>query len=390
MINTCLLVLSLPSVIPVTQTIHLTTSLDIKHSVYKWASAVPGDVFELGPGVKLTSSTGDGVIDGAGLARGVVTSTGTTNVRIAGLTFQDCRRMFGDWPVAITLLGGDRPSQSGGRNIIDNCVFIESGRVEVGGYGHFVKNSTFWRSPDTAVHEGVYPLAWDKFSENGCSNCTFQNLTFVQCAYKQLPNWDGGVMYAGRSFASRNKVQHVSFYSNNGVCFYRDDAYSWTDLDRLFGLGNFGMLLKIGGGQYNTLQRVIDVDSAQASVWDDRANKQNGTNGTHAGAYRNGAWHDFSHGGPWNHGGLSGISGPGNTSMYGKLTAELRAVMSPEALNWRTALGPRYLKFFSEEATFATSGSIEYRREGVTPPIQNGYGQPLNHPGVTIQSALPM
>ena len=351
MINTCLLVLSLPSVIPVTQTIHLTTSLDIKHSVYKWASAVPGDVFELGPGVKLTSSTGDGVIDGAGLARGVVTSTGTTNVRIAGLTFQDCRRMFGDWPVAITLLGGDRPSQSGGRNIIDNCVFIESGRVEVGGYGHFVKNSTFWRSPDTAVHEGVYPLAWDKFSENGCSNCTFQNLTFVQCAYKQLPNWDGGVMYAGRSFASRNKV---------------------------------------GGGQYNTLQRVIDVDSAQASVWDDRANKQNGTNGTHAGAYRNGAWHDFSHGGPWNHGGLSGISGPGNTSMYGKLTAELRAVMSPEALNWRTALGPRYLKFFSEEATFATSGSIEYRREGVTPPIQNGYGQPLNHPGVTIQSALPM
>ena len=103
--------------------------------------------------------------------------------------------------------------------------------------------------------------------------------------------------------------------------------------------------------------------------------------------YQPGAWHAFAHNGPWSHGTLSG---PASPSIYGKLQAELRAVLSPEALNWRAALGTKYLKIFTNESTFATSGKIEYRAEQGTPVMTNGYGQPLNHPGVTIQSALPM
>ena len=375
----------------VTQPIVLAASRDIKHAQYVWASTTPGTVFEIprGSGIKLWSSTGDGVIDGAGIARAVTFGTETSGCRLAGITIRKARLATGSVYVgnlSVTMRGGSRATQSGGRNVIDNCVFEDSGCVEIGGFGHYVKNSVFWRSPDMAVHQGIAPLAWDKPNDFGVSKLTLQNLQFIQCAYTKPTNWDGGVVYAGRSFGSNDcRWERLSFYSCNGDCVMWDDGQSFMYADRIFGLGNKGRLLMIGGGTGNTLLRVTDVSSALASVWDDRMNARNGVGGLDT--YQHGAWHAFAHNGPWSHGTLSG---PASPSIYGKLQAELRAVLSPEALNWRTALGTKYLNIFTNESTFATSGKIEYRAEQGTKPIENGYGQPLNHPGVTIQSALPM
>jgi hypothetical protein len=168
----------------------------------------------------------------------------------------------------VLLTGGDRRTLAPGGNAVEDCTFVECGRVlrsynpavVVEGVGNRVAHCAVRRHPHIAL--------WFRGNDH-----VIEANEFAEVVYE---TGDAGAIYCGRDWTAQGTVVRGNLFHDitgsdaryqNAV--YLDDMASGSTVeDNLFLRCNWGVL--VGGGRDVTLRGNAFVDCARAVSWDAR------------------------------------------------------------------------------------------------------------------------
>lgn len=329
------------------------------------ATVVAGASFA-GPGLFDASGTtrvtlrGPGTLDGFNHAVNAFSGSSTTKeFAVENLTLY---RTIGH------LIGGNRRAMIHGNNRVVGCRFNQAG-LAMAGVRPLVRGCTFTESVEKAIQIGIPPLEWDEIDVLSANGFMIEDCDFNGCYTSGTGTTDDGVLYMGRDFTSDGYINNVRFNACKAVSLYVDDMFSNLTATNLQWNANVGRDFLVGGGRNVHLQGV-STNAGQASIWDDRGNKDSLMRTPGSPPSGGLSWHGLFHEGTsgvtaWNHGGVIGLSN------LQRMVIVNDAINAEGAEAWLARMNEigDYTDLWTNEATYRTSGSVNYARNGTTPEI---------------------
>lgn len=287
---------------------------------------------------------------GKGIIAGFRDTVTTERCLIAGITFNNCVESY--------LIGGNRLTQTGGRNIVTACRFITS-PLAFAGVGHMLLGNTWQDCSEHAMRGGIPPLDWGDVNRLGFNDIFGYKNTIRRAWTSVSDDYDYGCLYMGRDLTSDCLFIGTVFDECRARALYLDDGFSGA----VFTATRFVDCYKdfwIGGGITGRLEAKSTKQIALSRLDNRLAVGAVGFN-----------IHKEFHSQSWQHGTVQGPAGTG------KFQALDKAIRAAGAEPWlaRANVHCKYEEVWAKEnevrcgfeVSYDTDGAYGYEVEGFSP-----------------------